>query len=55
MSCLAIFQPVVAAGSKAPALFSHFQYLYLEEITDAIQTKEQTPLYCVTCCLSGRE
>ena len=25
--------------------------MYLEEITDVIQTKEQTPWYCLTGCL----
>lgn len=51
LSCVAILHPAVVAGSRTTVLFSHFQQMYLEEITDVIQTKEQTPCYCLTGCL----
>lgn len=51
LSCVAILRPAVVAGSQTTVLFSQFRQMYLEEITDVIQTKEQTPWYCLTSCL----
>lgn len=40
---VAVLCPAVVADSQTTVLFSHFLSMYLEEITDVIQTEDRNP------------
>lgn len=51
LSCVAVLRPAAVADTQTTVLFSHFQSMYLEEITDESKQKTKLPgsVWLVVC------